>query len=102
MDNTEVLGHLLKIESEAALLVDEAQAEADNRVKEAEKQNRALFDERYRAESEKLENEFQKSKEQARRKYQEELDAYTRQFSSIKADTGKFTALLDKLVAEEL
>ena len=51
MDNTEVLGHLLKIESEAAVLVNEAQAEADKRVTEAEKILRSGFDERFSAEN---------------------------------------------------
>jgi vacuolar-type H+-ATPase subunit H len=102
MDNTEVLGHLLKIESEAALLVDEAQAEADKRIAEAERQNRAAYDERYRMEFERLENELLKSKELARQHYREELDAYIEKISSVNADTGRFSILLDKYISEDL
>ena len=102
MDNNEVLGHLLKIESEAGVLVDEAQAEADKRVAEAEKQNRAAYEERYREESTKLENEFQASKDRARRRYREELETYQEQISSVKIDTGRFSALLDKYIAGEV
>ena len=100
MDNNEVLGHLLKVEAEAALLVNEAQAEADKRVAEAEKQNRAAYDESYRVESGKLEGKFQQSKELTRQRYREELEAYKRNISSVGVDTGRFAALLDRFFEE--
>jgi vacuolar-type H+-ATPase subunit H len=62
MDNNEVLDHLLKIEAEAAALVDEAQAEADTRITEAEKQNRAAYDKRFIEENQRLEKSFLQSK----------------------------------------
>jgi len=101
MDNDEVLGHLLKIESEAAALVNDAQAEADRRVLEAEKQNHAAYEERYRNEGERLENEFQASKEKIRRQYQTELESYSNKITSLHVDVNRFSALLDRLVTEE-
>ena len=101
MDNTEVLGHLLKIESEASALVDDAQAEADKRVLEAEKQNRAALEKRYCEESEKLEGEYLALKQKIRQEYQAELDAYRERLNSARPDTNRFSALLDKLIAEE-
>ena len=101
MDTTEVLGHLLKIESEAAALVDEAQAEADRRVAEADRQNRAVYDERYRSESERLEREFLNSRETARQRYREELEAYKNAISSVTVNTELFSSLLDTFLAEE-
>jgi vacuolar-type H+-ATPase subunit H len=101
MDNNEVLGHLLKIESEAAKLVNEAQAEADRRIKEAEKYNRAVYEEQYRRECERLECEFNKSKELAREQYRKELELYKEEISSIHVDIDGFSALLDKIVIGE-
>jgi F0F1-type ATP synthase membrane subunit b/b' len=101
MDNDEVLGHLLKIESEAAALVNDAQAEADRRVLEAEKQNHAAYEERYRREGERLENEYQALKEKIRQQYQTELEAYSGKVSSLHVDVNGFSSLLDKLVMEE-
>lgn len=101
MDSNEVLGHLLKIESEAATLVSDAQAEADKRVLEAERQNHAVCEERYCRESEKLENELRILKEQAQRRYQTELEGYSEHITSVCVDTNRFTALLDRLIAEE-
>jgi len=101
MDNNEVLDHLLKIESEAAALVKDAQAEADRRIAKAEKQNREIHEERYQEELKKLESEFQKYKEQVRQQYLEEINAYREKISSLNSDTDAFSVLLDRLVAEE-
>jgi F0F1-type ATP synthase membrane subunit b/b' len=101
MDNDEVLGHLLKIESEAAALVNDAQAEADRRVLEAEKQNHAAYEERYRREGERLEHEYQALKEKIRQQYQTELESYSNKITSLHVDVNRFSALLDRLVAEE-
>ena len=101
MDNSEVLGHLFIIESEAALLVNEAQEEADRRIMEAEKSHRAAYEERCRNENEKLEIEFTKLTEQSQRQYLEELESYEEKLSSAGADSGKFSALLSRLIAEE-
>ncbi|MDR0584987.1 MAG: hypothetical protein LBG57_11670 [Treponema sp.] len=95
MNDEEILGHLLKIEAEAAALVNDAQAEADRRVAEGEKQNRADYEERYRAEAERLEAEFQKEKDQVRDQYQKELEAYREKLNAINADTGRFAASLE-------
>ena len=101
MDNDEVLGHLLKIESEAAALVNDAQTEADRRIAEAEKQNRASFEEHYQEELKRLESEFQIFREQVRRQYQEEINTYREKVSSVDVDANAFSALLNRLVREE-
>jgi vacuolar-type H+-ATPase subunit H len=101
MDNKEVIDHLLKIESEAAALVDDAQAEADNRIMEAEKQNRAAFDKRFLEENQRLEKEFLQSKELARQQYKKELETYREKISSVHVNNDRFSDLLDSLVLGE-
>jgi len=101
MDNHEVLDHLLKIETEAATLVKEAQAEADRRVTEAEKQNRAAYDKRFVEENQRLEKEFLQSKELARQQYQKELETYKEKISSVNVNNDRFSNLLDSLVLGE-
>lgn len=101
MDNNEVLDHLLKIEQEAAALVNDAQAEADNRITEAEKQNRAAYDKRFREENERLEKGFLQSKELARQQYNKELETYKEKISSVNVNNDRFSALLDSLVLGE-
>ena len=100
MDNDEVLGHLIKIESEAAALVNDAQAEADRRVLEAEKHNHAAYEDRYRGESKRLEDEFQALREKVQQRYQAELEAYTEKVFSVSVDVNRFSALLDRFITE--
>ena len=99
MNDEEILGHLLKIEAEAAALVHDAQAEADRRVDEGEKQNRAAYDQRYRAEAERLEAEYQQEKEHVNSRYQQELAACRARLNAIQGDTGRFAASLEALLA---
>jgi F0F1-type ATP synthase membrane subunit b/b' len=101
MENSEVLGHLFEIESEAAAMVSDARAEADRRVAEAEKQNRTGYEERYQNKLKKLEDEGKKYREQVRLQYREEMDAYRKKVSSVNVDVNAFSVLLDKLLAEE-
>jgi len=101
MDNKEVIDHLLKIESEAAALVNDAQAEADNRITEAEKQNRAVYEKRFLEENQRLEKEFLQSKELARQQYRKELETYKEKISSVNVNNDRFSALLDSLVLGE-
>jgi vacuolar-type H+-ATPase subunit H len=101
MDNNEVLDHLLKIEAEAVALVNEAQAEADNRITEAEKQNRAAYDKRFVEENQRLEKGFLQSKELAREQFRKELETYKEKISSVQVNNDRFSSLLDSLVLGE-
>jgi F0F1-type ATP synthase membrane subunit b/b' len=91
----ELLGHLLKIEAEAAALVDDAQAEADRRVAEGERQNRARYEERYGQEAAALEAEYVKAVAAVKENYKRELDAYRDGLAAIKTDTEGFAALMN-------
>ena len=101
MENDGALEHLLKIEAEAAALVNSAQAEADRRIAESEKQNRAVYEERYQKETEKLETAFQEEKEKVKEHYQKELEAYREELSGLSANMDGFSALLNELLAGE-
>jgi len=101
MDNKEVIDHLLKIESDAAALVNDAQAEADRRITESEKENRAAFDKRFLEENQRLEKEFLQAKELAQQQYQKELETYKEKISSIPVNNDRFSSLLDSLVFGE-
>lgn len=101
MDDEAILGHLLKIETEASALVNDAQAEADRRTAEGEKRNRAAYEERYSSEAKKLEAELQTEKVTIKKRYERELAAYEEKLSSIKVDVHRFSALLENLVAGE-
>jgi F0F1-type ATP synthase membrane subunit b/b' len=95
---TNVLGHLLKIEADAAAMVDDAQAEADRRVAESEKQNRARYDEEYGRHVAELDRAFDEEITRIRADYQAQLEAYRESLDSISVDQGRFSALMDELL----
>jgi regulator of protease activity HflC (stomatin/prohibitin superfamily) len=98
MENHEILQHLLEIESKAATLVDDAQAEADRRVAEAEKQNRARYDEQYSCEVAALEEAFSADIALARENYRKQLEDYHNSLKAQSLDTKAFFALAEKLL----
>ena len=98
MDEHEVLQHLLNLESKAADLVDEAQAEADRRLSEGEKQNRACYDEAYSAEVEELEASYNKNIAAVKEDYRTQLDQYLESLKSITLDKASFSSLAEKLL----
>jgi regulator of protease activity HflC (stomatin/prohibitin superfamily) len=93
-----VLGHLLKIEGEAAALVDDAQAEADRRVAEAEKQNRSRYDEEYSRQAGELDAAYGQEINQVRADYQDRIESYRKSLEAIATDQGRFSTLLDDLL----
>ncbi|MDR3248859.1 MAG: hypothetical protein LBT39_08730 [Treponema sp.] len=95
-----VLGHLLKIEAEAADLVDDAQAEADRRVAESEKQNRSRYDEEYGKQAEELDRSFEEEVTRIRVDYQNQLEAYRKSLDAIPVNQSRFSALMDELLAK--
>jgi len=102
MNNSGVLEHLLKIEAEAAALVTDAQAEADKRISEGEKQNRAVHEARYQEGAVALEAEYQQEVSAVRERCQNELSAFREKLETTETDTGRFSAALESLFAGAL
>ena len=92
-----VLRHLLDVESQAASLVDEAQAEADRRVAEGEKENRARYDERYGLLAAKLNGEYEAAVLAVKEDYTRQLDAYASSLAAMEIQGTAFSALAEKL-----
>jgi vacuolar-type H+-ATPase subunit H len=101
MENHEILQHLLEIESKAATLIDDAQAEADKRVSDGEKQNRARYDEQYAREAAGLEEAFSGDVTLARENYRRQLEEYHNSLKDMPSDTKAFFALAEKLLVLE-
>jgi hypothetical protein len=97
----DVLRHLLGVEANALALVDDAQAEADRRVAEAERLNRARYDERYGKEASALDLRYEGELAQVKGEYQEQLEAYRKTLDALPADAGAFGTLLDRLLIKK-
>jgi hypothetical protein len=101
MENKTTLDHLLKIEAEAAALVNEAQAEADRRTHENEEKNRVAHEERHRAEAGKRELSLKDEIEKFKSQYQESLDEYRKEISGVIVNEERFFALFNEYIAGE-
>jgi vacuolar-type H+-ATPase subunit H len=100
MDNDNTLEHLLKIEAEAAALVNDAQAEADRRIHENEEKNRKIYEERFKTEAQTRESALVKEKEKLKEQYQRTLEEYRNGISNAKTDMEKFSELFNRYVAD--
>jgi len=100
MDNDNTLEHLLKIEAEAAALVNDAQAEADRRIHENEEINRKNYEERFKVEAQMREAALRKEKDKIKEQYRQMLEDYRNGISTAKTDVEKFSALFNRYVAD--
>jgi len=95
MANT-TLEHLLEIEAQAAAMVNDAQEEADRRVRENEEKNRLTFEERYKAEIQSREESLVDKRKKIQEHYKKTLDDYSAEVSCINVDEKKFSVLFNK------
>ncbi|MDR2158685.1 MAG: hypothetical protein LBP23_01315 [Treponema sp.] len=96
-----LLRHLLDLETQAAALVEDAQAEADRRVAESEKLSRARYDEAYAAEVAALEAAYTAEITAVKADYRRQLDAYREGLKAMPVDRGAFSALAERFLLRE-
>jgi hypothetical protein len=96
----DILQHLLGVESEAAVLVDDAQAEADRRVAEGEKESRSRYDAQYSQEAERLDGDYAAAVLAIKEDYRKQLEAYREGLEGIPVRKDAFFALVEQLLFE--
>jgi vacuolar-type H+-ATPase subunit H len=101
MENENTLDHLLKIEAEAAALINDAQAEADRRIHDNDEKIRAAHEEHFRVEAHKREEALNAEKVKLKEQYQNAIDEYRKEVSCINVDVERFTSLFNKYIAGE-
>jgi hypothetical protein len=94
----DILRHLLEIEARAAALVDDAQAEADKRIKASEERNRERYEEEYRRRVEQLEVDYKEKIGAAKAEYKTKLDAYRKSLDAMPLHLDDFSCLAEKLL----
>jgi hypothetical protein len=94
----EALRHLLDLETGAAALVDDAQAEADRRIAGGEKAARALHDEKYAAETAALESRYTGEVSALREEYKKQLDSYREDLKVLRVNMEGFRTLAEKFL----
>jgi len=98
MDDHVVLEHLLELENQAAVMVNEAQAEAERKIADREKQNRTRYDETYAREAGTLETTYEQKIAAVKDDYQKQLDEYRNGLETQSVDTKAFASLAEKFL----
>ena len=98
MDDREVLQHLLNLENKASVMVNDAQAEADRKTAEREKQNRLRYDEAYAKEAEALENNYAENLVSVKEDCRQQLEAYRANLRTMPLNVEAFFSLAEKLL----
>jgi vacuolar-type H+-ATPase subunit H len=101
MDERDVLQHLLEVESNASTLVDDAQAEADRRIAEAEKRNRLRYEEQYNEAAAELNREYALKTAETREDYTRQLEAYRKSLDTMRVNRDDFYRLIEQISAGE-
>lgn len=98
MEETDVISHLIEVERQAATLLMDAQAEADNRIAAA----KTKADEKYKTGYEKavagVETEYKAAVDEIAVKHDEVFSAFVDEVKAVPKDEQAFNSLLDNLL----
>jgi len=81
-------------------LVDDAQHEADRRVRENEEKNRIAFEDRIKIEIQTQESIFNNEKEKINNQYNQALREYRDEISTVTVDEERFSGLLNEYLSK--
>ncbi len=101
MDAQDILQHLLDVESQANILVVEAQAEAERRISEKEKTFQKEYQRRYAKKQAELETEYQKQLQRSKEEYDTLIKAYIEEIQKWPVNTTAFNHFLDSFLFKE-
>lgn len=95
MTNTDVIGHLIEIETEAANMIMDAQTEADNRILEAKQKADTIYKEKYEELINTLENNFLQQKSEIDSNYDKIFEDFREKISSVNQEKRALNIKLD-------
>ena len=102
MNETDVIGHLIQIESEAADMLLNAQAEADKRITEAKQKADNIYKEKYENLINELENTYNQQKKQIDEEIQRIVaDCYKKALELLSQHKATLDAIASVLYEKE-
>lgn len=98
MTETDIIGHLIQIESEAANMLLDAQTEVDRRITEAKQKADNLYKEKYENLIKELDTQFEAKKNQVLKDCNIIIDDYKEKVLSSNQDKRAFNLYLDSII----
>ncbi len=96
-----VIDHLLAVEKNAAVLIDNAVKEADGRIIEARNKANSQFKEQYDDFALSLQKAYEQTVEEKKSEHNKKLEAYKRELENFPRDYQAFDRVLDGLLSEK-
>ena len=95
-----VIQHLLAVEKDAALLIDNAVKEADSRTAHAKNEANSLFKQKYDECAVTLQNEYEQKLQQKKSEHIKQMEQFKTELEGRKKNNAAFNKLLDKILFE--
>ncbi|MBP5401735.1 MAG: hypothetical protein J6Y36_01105 [Treponema sp.] len=95
----DVIAHLLEVENQASVLIDDSQTESNKRILEAKAKADELFYEKYRDVISDLEQDCDKTINKCEENHKQTFDDYKNQILGTEKDLDSFNSFMDKVVS---
>ena len=98
MGETDVIGHLIDIEREAAEILFDAQEKSDSAISAAKSEAESEFKAGYEAAVKECESSYEQNREKITKEYNEQMQKFEEKVKSAPKDVSGFNNFLDELL----
>ena len=100
-EEIDVINHLLSVEKNAAVLIDNAVREADSRTSKARNDAAAAYKTQYDECVAVMEKEYQKTIDNVKTKHQQDLEKFKSELENQQNNYKAFNSLMDELLFKD-
>ena len=100
-EEIDIINHLLSVEKNAAVLIDNAVREADSRTSKARNEAAAAFKTQYDECVAAMDSEYHKTVDAIKEKHQQDFAQFKSELQNQQNNYSAFNSLMDKLLFED-
>ena len=100
-EEIDIINHLLSVEKNAAVLIDNAVSQADSRTSKARNEAATAFKAQYDQCLAAMEEDYQKTVDQVKTKHQQDFEKFKSQLNNQQNNYTAFNSLMDKLLFKD-
>ena len=100
-EEIDIINHLLSVEKNAAVLIDNAVREADSRTSKARNEAAAAYKTQYDECVAAMDKDYQKTVEQVKQKHQQDFEQFKSELNNQKNNYEAFNSLMDELLFKD-
>ena len=100
-EEIDIINHLLSVEKNAAVLIDNAVNQADSRTSKARNEAAAAYKTQYDECVAAMEKDYQNTVEQVKQKHQQDFEQFKSELNNQQNNYTAFNSLMDKLLFKD-